>query len=582
MDSLLIANRGEIAVRIIRAAREMGLRTIAVYSELDRDALHVQLADEAWNIGPPPAAESYLDIERILGVAADSGADAVHPGYGFLAENGDFAEAVIDAGLTWVGPPPEAIRTMGDKIRSRVAADAAGVKSVPGTMEPVTSAEEVAEFGAANGFPIAIKAAHGGGGRGMKVIAAADAIPAAFDSARREAEAWFGNPAVYVERYLETPRHIEAQIIVDGDGNGVFLGERDCTMQRRHQKLVEETPAVGLRDDVRAAIGRAALEVAAAADYSNAGTVEFLLDGEEDFYFLEMNTRLQVEHTVTEEVTGVDIVKEQLRVAAGLPLTCEDATPRGHAIEFRINAEDPAAGFQPSPGTLVEYDEPGGPGVRVDGGVRAGSTISQYYDNLIAKLIVWGRDRDEALARGRRALEAFTITGVPTTIPALLRIIDTPQFVNGTHYTSFVESELDFTDLTPGTAPALPEDEELAERSLTVEVGGKQFNVRFWAPVMTPAAPGGQRAAPRRRPPKLDRSGAIGETAGVLVAPMQGTIVKVHKKAGSSVKAGEAVCVLEAMKMENEITAPIGGEIVELRVQTGDTVASGSVLMVIR
>jgi acetyl-CoA/propionyl-CoA carboxylase biotin carboxyl carrier protein len=295
-----------------------------------------------------------------------------------------------------------------------------------------------------------------------------------------------------------------------------------------------------------------------------------------------MNTRLQVEHTVTEEVTGVDIVKEQLRVAAGLPLTSHDAVSRGHSIEFRINAEDPAASFQPNPGTLVEYDEPGGPGVRVDSGVRAGSTISQYYDNLIAKLIVWGRDREEAIARGKVALEAFTIKGVATTIPALLRIIDTPEFIAGTHYTSFVESELDFSDLKPGTAPTLPEDEELAERSLTVEVGGKQFNVRFWAPVMAPAAPGGQRAAPRRRPPKLDRGESTGETAGVLVAPMQGTIVKVHKKAGSSVKAGEPVCVLEAMKMENEIKAPIAGEIVELRVQTGDTVASGSVLMVIR
>jgi acetyl-CoA/propionyl-CoA carboxylase biotin carboxyl carrier protein len=560
----------------------MDLRTIAVYSELDRDAVHVQLADEAWNIGPPPAAGSYLDIDRIMAVAAESGAEAVHPGYGFLAENGDFAQAVIDAGLTWVGPAPEAIRIMGDKIRSRIAVDAAGVKSVPGTMAPVESAEEVIEFAESHGFPIAIKAAHGGGGRGMKVVGDTEAIPAAFDSARREAEAWFSNPAVYVERYLETPRHIEAQIIVDGDGNGVFLGERDCTMQRRHQKLVEETPAVGLTDDVRAAIGAAALQVAAAANYTNAGTVEFLLDGAEDFYFLEMNTRLQVEHTVTEEVTGVDIVKEQLRVAASLPLTCQNVTPRGHAIEFRINAEDPAASFQPNPGTLVEYDEPGGLGVRVDSGVRAGSTISQYYDNLIAKLIVWGRDRDEALARGKRALEAFTIKGVATTIPALLRIIDTPQFKSGTHYTSFVESELDFSDLKPGTAPTLPEEEELAERTLTVEVGGKHFNVRFWAPVMAPAAPGGQRAAPRRRPPKLDRGGAVGETAGVLVAPMQGTIVKVHKKAGSSVKAGEPVCVLEAMKMENEIKAPIAGEIVELRVQTGDTVASGSVLMLIR
>jgi acetyl-CoA/propionyl-CoA carboxylase biotin carboxyl carrier protein len=581
MQSVLIANRGEIALRVIRAAKELGLRTVAVYSELDRDSLHVATADEAWNIGPAPAGESYLNIGRILEVARESHVDTVHPGYGFLAENAGFARAVIEAGITWVGPSPEAIATMGDKIASRRAAEAAGVPGVPGTLEPIQDVSEVEAFAAAHGYPIAIKAAHGGGGKGLKVARSPEEITAAFESAQREADAYFRSPEVYMERYLARPRHIEAQVIADTHGTTLFLGERDCTIQRRHQKLIEETPAVLLGDELRSAIGEAAVAVARAAHYVNAGTVEFLVE-DGHFYFLEMNTRIQVEHTITEMVTGIDLVKEQLRIAAGEPLSFGSPDIRGHAIEFRVNAEDPSTGFLPNPGTIVDYREPGGFGVRVDSGVTAGSAISQYYDNMVAKLVVWGRDRNEAIARGRRALEAFTVTGVATTIPAHLRILDTEEFRSGTHYTKLVEDKLDFTDLTPSTAPTLPEEQELEERTITVEVGGRRFGVRFWAPVMAPAPAGGQRLAPRRRPPKLERAESEGDSAGVVTAPMQGTIVKVHHGAGASVAAGDAVCVLEAMKMENEIKAPISGEIVDLRIQPGDTVASGAVMMVIK
>lgn len=582
VESVLVANRGEIAVRVIRAAKESGLRTIAVYSELDRNAMHVKLADEAWNIGPAPAGESYLNIERILEVAANANASAIHPGYGFLAENAGFAQAVIDAGIIWVGPSPEAIATMGDKIASRVAVAEAGVAAVPGTQEPLAAADEVKAFAAEHGYPIAIKAAHGGGGKGLRVVHAEEDLETAFDAARREADAYFSRPEVYVEKYLELPRHIEAQIICDTHGNAVFVGERDCSAQRRHQKLVEETPAPGITDEDRAKIEKAALAVARATNYVSAGTIEFLMAQDGEFYFLEMNTRIQVEHTITEAVTGIDLVKEQLRVAAGETLSFSDTEPRGHAIEFRINAEDPARGFMPNPGTIIEYREPGGPGVRVDSGVDAGSVISQYYDNLIAKLVVWGRDRDEAIRRGKNALETFEITGLATTIPAHLAILATAEFQAGNYSTRFVEEHLDFSDLEQEVAPHLPTEEELEERSITVEVGGRRFEVRYWAPVMTAPAAGGQKAAPRRRPPKLDRKAMASDDTGVIAAPMQGTIVKIHKSAGDSVKEGEPLCVLEAMKMENEIKATKDGEIVDLRVQTGDTVASGAVLMVVR
>jgi acetyl-CoA/propionyl-CoA carboxylase biotin carboxyl carrier protein len=581
VNSVLIANRGEIAVRIIRAARDLGLRTIAIYSELDRDAVHTAMADEAWNVGPAPAAESYLNVDRIIEIAREAKADAIHPGYGFLAENAAFASAVVDAGLIWVGPPASAIAMMGDKIESRIAAEAAGVPGVPGTLEPLTSVDQVAAFAAEHGYPVAIKASAGGGGRGMKVVHEGDDLAAAFESAGREAESWFGNPAVYVERYLENARHIEAQVMFDNDGNGVFYGERDCSLQRRHQKLVEESPATNFTPDDRAELGRLALALGSAAGYRSAGTVEFMFaDG--TFYFLEMNTRIQVEHTVTEEVFGVDLVAEQLRIAMGEHVAAnETPVPDGHTIEFRINAEDPSRGFIPTPGTLVRYREPAGPGVRVDSGVVQGSTISQYYDNMIAKLIVSGRDRPEAIARGKRALLEYEIGGVDTTIPAHLYILDNDDFVEGRVHTKLVEDSMDFTGIERGTAPTLPEDEELAERSMTVEVGGKRFAVTYWAQVLT--APGsGKRVAPRRKAPKLTKGGTSSGAVGEVTSPMQGTIVKIHHKAGDTVHEGEPVCVLEAMKMENEIKATTTGDIVDIKVQVGDTVSAGHLILVIK
>jgi acetyl-CoA/propionyl-CoA carboxylase biotin carboxyl carrier protein len=581
IDSVLIANRGEIAVRIIRAAGELGMRTIAVYSELDRDALHVELADEAWNIGPAPAAESYLNGDRIIEVAKEARAVAVHPGYGFLAENAGFAAAVLEAGLVWIGPPPEAIAVMGDKIRSRTAVNEADVRGVLGALEPLTSADQARSLADEFGLPIAIKAAHGGGGRGLRVIRDASEIDAGFDAAAREADAYFGSPEVYVEKYLESARHVEAQVLFDTHGNGAFVGERDCSVQRRYQKLIEEAPAFSFSDKQRRALAKAALAVGKAAGYVGAGTVEFLVDAGGDFYFLEMNTRLQVEHPVTEMTTGIDLVREQFRIASGEELGYRDPPPvNGHAIEFRINAEDPANNFMPDPGRVAEYHEPGGFGVRVDGWVRVGTKVSQYYDNLLAKLIVWGRDRDEAIERGRRALNEFAITGLSTTIGAHLRILDSQGFREGRHHTKFVEEDLDFSDVVQPTSPALPEDEELSERRLTVEVGGRHYDVRLWAPNLT-AAPD-QGPGPRLRPPKLERRAQAGDEDGVVTAPMQGTIVKVSKKAGDRVRSGETLCVLEAMKMENEIKAPLEGEIVDLRIQPGDAVAAGQVVAVIK
>ncbi|MDK1019029.1 MAG: biotin carboxylase N-terminal domain-containing protein [Actinomycetota bacterium] len=581
VESILIANRGEIAVRVIRAAKDLGIRSIAIYSELDRDAVHTSMADEAWNVGPAPAADSYLHVERILEIADESGASAIHPGYGFLSENAIFAQSVIDAGHIWIGPPPSAIKMMGDKIESRLAAESAGVAGVPGINEPLTSVDRAAAFADEYGFPVAIKASAGGGGRGLKVAYRSEDLQEAFESAGREAEAWFGNPTVYVEKFLENARHIETQILFDKHGNGVFLGERDCSLQRRHQKLVEECPAPAFTAEQRAHVGKLSLALGHAANYESTGTVEFLfVDGE--FYFLEMNTRIQVEHTVTEEVFGVDLVVEQIKVADGETLSITvTPQPNGHAIEFRINAEDPSRDFAPNPGTLVRYREPSGPGIRVDSGVVQGSEISQYYDNLIAKLIVTGADRDQVIARSKRALNEYEISGVDTTIPAHLEILKNEDFLQARISTRLVEETIDFSHLERATAPTLPEDEELAERSLTVEVGGRRFRVKYWAKVMT--APGsGKRIAPRRRAPKLSKQAASSSSEGVVTAPMQGTIVKLYKKAGESVSAGEPVCVLEAMKMENEIKAMASGEIIELKVQVGDTVSAGSPLMIIR
>jgi acetyl-CoA/propionyl-CoA carboxylase biotin carboxyl carrier protein len=575
VKSLLIANRGEIAVRVIRTAREMGMRTIAIYSELDRDARHVELADEAWNAGPAPAAESYLNQQRILQIAHDAGAEAIHPGYGFLSENAGFAGAVSNAGIVWVGPPASAIEAMGDKITSRRNAEQAGVPTVPGVSDPVTTVDEVAALAEEFGYPVAIKAAHGGGGKGLRVVREPEELDNAFEGARREADAYFGNPEVYVEKYLEQPRHVEAQVLFDQQGKGLFLGERDCSVQRRHQKLIEETPSPGLTVRQRRALGRAAIAAARSCGYVNAGTVEFLVDRSGESYFLEMNTRLQVEHTVTEMVTGLDLVEWQLRIAAGEELTIEAIEPRGHAIEFRINAEDPHNEFLPTPGQVVEWQEPAGPGVRVDSWVRPGTNVSQYYDNLMAKLVVWAPDRASAISRGRRALEEFRVTGVASTIPAHLAVLSHPDFLNGAHHTKWMEESVDVGEGEPDSTPSLPEEESLTRRDITVEVGGRRFAVSYWAP--EPLAGTGI----RRRPPRL-QTGSSAPSDGVVTAPMQGTIVKVHVTAGAPVGEGDPICVLEAMKMENEVRSPTSGDVVDLRVQPGDTVTPGQVIAIVK
>ena len=579
MDSLLVANRGEIAVRVIRTAAELGLRTIAVYSELDRDALHVDLADEAWNIGGPPASESYLNARRILEVARQSGADAIHPGYGFLSENAGFARMVEDAGITWVGPPARAIELMGDKIRSRQTAEVAGVAPVPGTTEAVHSSKEAARIASRIGYPIAVKASHGGGGKGLRVAANRKELGSAIEGARREAEAYFGNPAVYLEAYLDRARHIEAQIIVDRHGNARFLGERDCSVQRRHQKLFEEAPSTLLTPEGRTALGEAALAIAGVCGYTNAGTVEFLVRPDGTFYFLEMNTRLQVEHTVTEMVTGLDLVAEQLAIADGHPLSFDEVPVVGHAIELRINAEDPADRFRPSPGTVTEYQEPGGPGVRVDSWITPGTSVSQYYDNLLAKLVVWGRTREAAIARAERALDEYRVAGVATTIPAHRAVLSHPVFVSGEAHTRFAEEELMLDPEPFDRGEAQPTEDPGPGREMTVEVGGRKFEVTFWPPAVQ--HPAGDR--PMRRPPQRRTTGGRASTEpGMVLSPMQGTIVKVSVKAGDRVTTDQQICVLEAMKMENEIKSPMDGELVELKVRPGDTVRTNEVVAIIR
>jgi acetyl-CoA/propionyl-CoA carboxylase biotin carboxyl carrier protein len=465
---------------------------------------------------------------------------------------------------------------MGDKITSRRNAEQHGVPTVPGITDPVTSVEEVAALAEQFGYPVAIKAAHGGGGKGLRVVTEEEGLKEAFEGARREADAYFGNPEVYVEKYLERPRHVEAQVLFDSTGHGLFLGERDCSVQRRHQKLIEETPSPGLGIKQRRGLSRAALAAARSCGYVNAGTVEFLVDQKGDFYFLEMNTRLQVEHTVTEMVTGLDLVEWQIRIASGEPLSIPEPTPQGHAIEFRINAEDPYKGFLPSPGQVVEWVEPAGPGVRVDSWVKPGTVVSQYYDNLMAKLVVWGATREAAIARGKRALQEFDVRGVATTIPAHLAVLEHVDFLDGIHHTKWMEEAVDLGAGAPSASPAIPEDEDMTKRDLTVEIGGRRFEVSYWAP--EPAVTG----QTRRRPPRLSPAGPVGAGDGVVVAPMQGTIVKVHVKAGQAVKNGEPICVLEAMKMENEVTSPSAGEVVDLRVEPGDTVAAGQVIAIIK
>jgi len=585
LKKILIANRGEIAVRVIRAAREMGIATVAVYSELDRNALHVRLADEAYALGGQTAAESYLNTEAILKAITDSGADAVHPGYGFFSENSDFAQAITDMGVAFIGPPPAAIVEMGDKVSSRKAALRGGAPIVPGTTEFVTTAKEITDFGNEFGWPIAIKAAFGGGGRGMKVVQSAAEVQEAMDSAQRESKNFFGRDEIYVERYLTWPRHIEVQLVGDKHGNVVWISTRDCSAQRRHQKLIEEAPAPGLPAGVEEAMGAAAVKAAKAVGYYNAGTVEFIFqDG--DFFFLEMNTRLQVEHPVTEVITGIDLVEWQIRVASGetLPMTQEEvlAARRGHAIEIRINAENPAGGkFLPSPGPITKLVAPDGFGVRFDGGYESGDEISQYYDNLVGKLIVWGRDRDVAIARTIRALNELVVEGIATTIPADIAILEHPDFQAVTHSTKWVEEVLDLSNV--GVAPIVGggnDDEPMVERKTTVEVNGRRFGVKIWVPESAGTA------APAAKAKKTARSasgsgGGAGGGSGKVEVPMQGTIVKVLVEVGQAVEAGQSVVVLEAMKMENQIEADKSGTVKAVNVKPGDTVGAGDVVVVI-
>jgi acetyl-CoA/propionyl-CoA carboxylase biotin carboxyl carrier protein len=585
-SKVLVANRGEITVRIFRTLRELGIGTVAVYSEPDRGKLHVAAADEAYLIGPGPAAESYLRGDRVVEAALRAGAEAVHPGYGFLAENAAFATQVLEAGLVWIGPPPEAIDAMGSKTAARERMQAAGVPIIPGTTEPAATVDEVLAVGAAIGYPIAIKASAGGGGKGFKIASSADEVERAYESARREGEAYFADSSVYVERYLEDPRHVEVQVLADDHGSVVHLGERDCTIQRRHQKLVEETPSPAVDASLRERIGLIAVEAARAVGYRSAGTIEGLLAPDGAYYFLEMNTRVQVEHTVTEAVTGIDIVREQVRIAAGeaLSVAQEQVVLRGHAIECRINAEDVTRGFLPSPGLVTAYREPGGLGVRVDSGIRAGDRVSDLYDPLVAKLVVHDVDREQARLRMLRALEEFVIEG-PTTLLGFHRaLLSSPCFVEGGTCRGVTQSE--------GLAERARElDEESArarggaaetdgrpgstrERRIVVELDGRRHELR----VHTPEPPWSELARRHRE----RRKGLSGEETGAVVSPMQGLVLGVEVADGQAVEAGGLICVIEAMKMENEIVAHRDGVVSGLTVAPGQQIAHGQLICMVR
>ena len=591
-SKILIANRGEIAVRIIRACEELGIATVAVYSEIDRDAVHVRRADEAYLLGPAPASESYLAIEKILDVVRRSGAEAVHPGYGFLSENAAFARALEDAGIVFIGPPSSAIDAMGSKTRARELMQGAGVPIVPGTTEPVETIEDARTvIGETIGYPVAVKAAGGGGGKGFRVALTEDELPDAFEGAAREGQNFFGDPTVYLERYLPDPRHVEVQVLADSQGTVIHLGERDCSLQRRHQKLIEESPAPAVDDELRARIGTIATDAAAAVGYTGAGTIEGLLSDDE-YFFLEMNTRVQVEHCVTEMVTGIDIVKEGIRIATGAPLSIRqaDVVLRGHAIECRINAEDASRNFAPAPGTIGDYREPTGPGVRVDSGVGSGSEISPMYDPMVAKLIVWDADRDQATARMLRALGEYEITQLTTLIPFHQAILATEQWADAQTCRDLIEDREWLKTLAPDAAPGTGADdeEEKLEQSYTVEVSGRRFDVT----VIGPPAAGGSGAAAvaraangaatGRRPPRRGaRGGAAGGGGDTLASPLQGTVLRVAVQQGATVEAGALVAVVEAMKMENEITAHKAGTISELPIAVGTAVSSGDTLAVI-
>jgi acetyl-CoA/propionyl-CoA carboxylase biotin carboxyl carrier protein len=579
-SKVLVANRSEIAIRIFRTLRELGVVTVAVYSEADRGSLHASYADEAFLIGPGAPAESYLNHERILDAAARAGAEAIHPGYGFLAENAAFARACEQRGVVWIGPPPEAIELMGSKVASRERMQAAGVPIIPGTTEPVNSAEEAAALGEEYGWPLAIKAAAGGGGKGLKVARSPEEVERAYASARREGESYFADPTVYVERYLEDPRHVEVQILADGYGDVVHLGERDCTIQRRHQKLVEETPSPAVSPELRERIALIAVDAARAVDYRSAGTIEGLLSREGEYFFLEMNTRIQVEHTITELVTGLDLVRAQVLIAAGEPIPFEQESIhfQGHAIECRINAEDVSNGFLPGPGTITAYREPGGPGVRVDAGVAEGSEVSGLYDPMIAKLCVHGVDREHARTRMLRALEEYVIEGVPTLIGFHRALLSHPCFVDGETCHGLVESELlagRAAELSRARI-ALPSDSQrLEERTSTVELDGRRYEVKLLVP--EPA----HKALVRKRRERGAGGGHHAAARDAVSSPMQGTVLAVEVEEGEQVSAGKVLCIVEAMKMENEITAHRDGAVTELSVSAGDSVQRGQVICVI-
>ena len=565
-DKVLVANRGEIAVRIFRSLRDLGLGSVAVYSDIDRSALHPGYADEAYALGGATSAESYLVVEKLLAAAEATGAGAVHPGYGFLAENAGFARAVEEAGLVWIGPPPAAIELMGSKTRARQAMQAAGVPIIPGTTNPVGSAEEVVALGEQLGYPLLIKAAAGGGGKGMKTVYSADEAAQALESAEREGRSYFADSSVYVERYLEDPRHVEVQVLADSYGNVIHLGERDCTIQRRHQKLVEETPSPAVSEELRARIGQIAVDAARAAGYRSAGTIEGLLAPDGSYYFMEMNTRIQVEHTVTELVAGIDLVRAQIRIALGEPLelTQEDVRLRGHAIECRINAEDPSAGFLPSPGTITLYREPSGPGVRVDSGVAEGSVISPLYDPMVAKLIVHGADRDDAIGKMLRALGEYRVGGVKTLVGFHQALLSHPCFRAGETCHGIVESpelaaraeELGGDEIVGGAAVAA--GGATVERVTWAEVDGRRIEVKVHVPEP------GYRELGRRRRERAARGAGAG--SGAIVSPMQGTVLDVKVAVGDTVEAGQVLCVIEAMKMENEVTAVVAGTVADLAV----------------
>ncbi|MEO6090776.1 MAG: acetyl/propionyl/methylcrotonyl-CoA carboxylase subunit alpha [Umezawaea sp.] len=580
LRKVLVANRGEIAVRVIRACRDAGLASVAVYADPDRDAPFVRLADEAFALNGGTSGETYLSVDKLLDVAKRAEADAVHPGYGFLSENAEFAQAVIDAGLTWIGPSPQAIRDLGDKVTARHIATRAGAPLVPGTKDPVNGADEIIAFAQEYGLPVAIKAAFGGGGRGLKVARTLEEIPELFDSAVREAVSAFGRGECFVERYLDKPRHVEAQVLADQHGNVIVVGTRDCSLQRRHQKLVEEAPAPFLTDEQRASIHSSARAICQEAGYYGAGTVEYLVALDGTISFLEVNTRLQVEHPVSEETSGLDLVREQFRIAAGEELRfTEDPTPRGHSIEFRINGEDAGRGFLPAPGTVTTFTAPSGPGVRVDAGVESGSVIGGQFDSLLAKLIVTGETRQQAIERARRALDEMVVDGMATVLPFHRAILRDPAFTaeeGFTVHTRWIETEFDNT-IEPFTNPA-EADEDEPRQTVVVEVGGRRLEVSLPGDLALGGGGGGGRTAVKSKPRK--RSGGSGAAASgdAVTAPMQGTIVKVAVEEGQVVAAGELVVVLEAMKMENPVTAHKAGTVTGLSAAAGSTVTQGTVL----